>query len=92
VKNFGTVQTTLGAPWDVLTQLAPMTFAGQPAPASTGFGQIWGVAFWKGTVFGFTQTGQFVTINPNTGVATLVQSGGPAWWGAAVITSAPIIQ
>ncbi|MBX3160011.1 MAG: hypothetical protein KF773_28840 [Deltaproteobacteria bacterium] len=92
VKNFGTVVTTLGAPFDVLTKLTPVTFAGSPAPSSTGFGQIWGVAFWKGTVFGFTQTGKFITINPNTGVATLVQDNGPEWWGAAVTTSAPIVQ
>jgi len=92
VAGFGTVQTTLGAPWDVLSKLAPISFNATPAPASTGYGQIWGVAFWKGKVFGFTQTGQFITIDPQTGTATLVQSGGPEWWGAAVTTIAPIIQ
>jgi hypothetical protein len=92
VANFGTVQTTLGAPWDVLTKLAPVTFAGTSAPMSTGYGQIWGIAFWKGKVFGFTQLGQFITIDPTTGVGTVVQSGGPEWWGAAVTTTAPVIQ
>lgn len=91
VAGFGTVQTTLGAPWDVLSKLAPLTFRATAAPASTGFGQIWGVAFWKGLVFGFTREGQFVTINPTTGAATLVRSGGPEWWGAAVTTTAPVI-
>jgi hypothetical protein len=92
VAGFGTVQTTLGAPYDVLSKLAPVTFQATPAPNSTGVGQIWGVAFWKGTVFGFTQQGQFLTIDPNTGRGTVVQTGGPAWWGAAVITTAPVIQ
>ncbi len=92
IAGFGTVQTTLGAPWDVLSRLAPVTFNATPAPNSTGVGQIWGVAFWKGTVFGFTRSGQFVTIDPSTGIAKVVQSNGPEWWGAAVITTAPIIQ
>jgi hypothetical protein len=92
IAGFGTVQTTLGAPWDVLSKLAPLTFRATPASNSTGVGQIWGVAFWKGTVFGFTKHGQFVTIDPATGIAKVVQSNGPEWWGAAVITTAPIIQ
>jgi hypothetical protein len=92
IAGFGTVQTTLGAPWDMLSRLAPLTFQATPAPNSTGVGQIWGIAFWKGKVFGFTRNGQFVTIDPNTGLAQVVQSNGPEWWGAAVITTAPVIQ
>ncbi|HEU0036995.1 MAG TPA: hypothetical protein VFQ53_40570 [Kofleriaceae bacterium] len=92
VEGFGTVQTTLGAPFDMLSKLAPITFHAMPAPQSTGFGQIWGVAYWKGKVFGFTQSGQFVTIDPQTGQGTVVQSNGPEWWGAAVTTIAPILQ
>jgi hypothetical protein len=92
ISGFGTVQTTMGAPYDVLTRLAPVTFAGTAIGSSTGFGQIWGIAYWKGKVFGFTQSGEFLTIDPTTGVATLVQSNGPEWWGAAVTTLAPIIQ
>ncbi len=92
IEGFGTVQTTLGAPWDVLSKLEPVTFKATPAPQSTGYGQIWGVAYWKGKVFGFTQLGQFVVIDPATGVGTVIQSNGPEWWGAAVTTIAPIFQ
>ena len=92
IAGFGTVQTTPGASGDMLARLAPLTFNAMPSPNSTGFGQIWGVAFWKGTVFGFTKGGQFVTIDPNTGIGKLVQSNGPEWWGAAVITTAPVIE
>lgn len=92
VAGFGTVQTTLGAQSDVLAKLAPVTFQATPAPAATGHSRIWGVAFWKGRVFGFTEGGQFLTIDPQTGAATIVQSNGPAWWGAAVTTLAPILQ
>jgi hypothetical protein len=91
VAGFGTVQTTLGAPADVLSRLAPLSFNATPI-GSTGQYSIWGVAYWKGKVFGFTQSGQFLTIDPTTGVATVVQSGGPEWWGAGVTTIAPVIQ
>lgn len=90
VAGFGTVQTTLGTSSDVLAKLAPVTFKATAAGA-TGFSDIWGLAFWKGKVFGFTAGGQFLTIDPATGVATLVQSGGPEWWGAGVTTIAPVI-
>jgi hypothetical protein len=92
IAGFGTVQTTIGTSSDMLAKLSPITFQATSAPNSTGVTQIWGIAFWKGTVFGFTAGGQFVTIDPSTGIAKIVQSNGPAWWGAAVITTAPVIQ
>ena len=63
-------------------------------PTHKVFSPYWGsdgVAFWKNKIFGFTESGQFVTIDPTTGAGTLVQSNGPHWWGAAVTTSAPVI-
>lgn len=90
VAGFGMVQTTIGTTSDVLAKLAPVTFQATAAGA-TGFSDIWGLAFWKGKVFGFTAGGQFLTIDPATGAATLVQSGGPEWWGAGVTTIAPVI-
>ncbi len=92
VAGFGTVQTTTGTSSDVLVRLAPSTFAATAIGTGTGFTDIWGVAFWKNKIFGFTNAGQFVLIDPTTGVGTLVQGNGPAWWGAAVTTTAPIIQ
>jgi hypothetical protein len=92
VKGFGTVQTTSGAPDDVLVRLAPNSFAAQAVGSGTGFGEIYGVAFWKGTIFGFTLDGKFITIDPGTGTGTLVQSTGLEWYGAAVKTTAPILQ
>jgi hypothetical protein len=92
VKGFGTVQTTSGAPDDVLVRLNPPNFAATPIGSGTGFGEIYGVAFWKGKIFGFTLDGKFVTIDPGTGVGTLVQQNGPEWYGAAVRTTAPIFE
>lgn len=93
VTNFGTVLTAdNGLSNDRLVRLAPSSFAATAVGTTDiGYADIWGVAFWKNKIFGFTMAGQFITIDPNTGVGTLVQSGGPAWWGAAVTTSAPVI-
>jgi hypothetical protein len=91
VDGFGMVQTTPGAT-DVLVKLAPITFAATPIGSGTGFTQIWGVAYWKDKIFGFTNNGEFISIDPTTGAGTLVQGSGPQWWGAAVTTTAPIVQ
>ena len=66
--------------------LAPNTFAATVI-GPTGYGAIWGVAFWKQKIFGFTDNGEFITIDPTTGVGTLVSSGSEMWWGAAVTTT-----
>lgn len=87
-----TVQTADGGfASDRLVRLAPGTFAATAIGTSIGFSDIWGVAFWKSQIFGFTQYGEFITIDPTTGVGTLVENDGPAWWGAAVTTSAPVL-
>ena len=92
IANYGTVQTVPGASSDELAMLAPNTFSATAVGTGTGFSQIWGIAYWKNKVYGFTAGGDFVLIDPNTGVGTLVQHSGIAWWGAAVTTLAPVIQ
>jgi len=91
VDGFGIAQTVVGSSHDQLARLAAGSFAATPI-GDTGYGQIWGLAFWKGKVYGFTNGGQFVLIDPNTGSAQLVSDNGEAWWGAAVTTIAPVIQ
>jgi len=93
VRGFGIVATTgatLGP--DTLVRLAPTSFAATPIGSSTGWDDLWGIGFWKGKVFGFAEGGAFVTIDTATGVATLVEDSGRAWWGAAVTTAAPVID
>jgi hypothetical protein len=50
----------------------------------TGFGDMYGVAYHNtnGLIYGFTAAGQVLLIDPATGVATEVKTGGPQWWGA----------
>lgn len=92
VAGFGTVQTAdNGSSPDRLVRLAPNTFAATAVGTTIGFADIWGIAYWKDKIFGFTEAGQFITIDPNTGAGTLVQGNGPRWWGAAVTTLAPVI-
>jgi hypothetical protein len=93
VAGFGTVQTIPSASADSLAKLAPLTFSATPIGSGTGYSQIWGVAYWKSKVFGFTNGGQFVLIDPTSGVGMIVQqTPGITWWGAAVTTLAPVLQ
>ncbi|HUS30103.1 MAG TPA: hypothetical protein VMZ53_16465 [Kofleriaceae bacterium] len=96
VEGFGTVQTVVNGPFsgaDKLARLAPNTFAASAIGGGTGYSQIWGVAFFKGKVYGFTNGGQFVLIDPSNGGAMMVtQTPGISWWGAGVTTLAPVLQ
>jgi hypothetical protein len=56
----------------------------------TGSTHTWGIGYWGGTLYGFTDGGQFVTIDTMTGRATTVSSSAVEWWGAGVSTRAPI--
>ncbi len=92
VRGFGTVATvTNGGSTDILARLDPTTFAATPI-GDTGYTQIWGVGFWENKVFGFTDTQKFVLIDTNTGAATEVDTANVTWWGAAVTTSAPVVN
>ncbi|CAN5611489.1 hypothetical protein BH11MYX1_BH11MYX1_13030 [soil metagenome] len=92
VASFGTVQTVMTSGNDRLVRLAPSTFAATGIGTDTGFSQIWGVAYWKNKIYGFTAGGAFISIDPNTGAATLVSQTSQSWYGAAVTTLAPVIQ
>jgi hypothetical protein len=92
IAGFGTVQTVNGNAGDTLARLATGNFAAAPIGGGTGFSKVWGVAYFKGKVYGFTEDGAFVLIDPNTGAGSMVSNSGIAWWGAAVTTVAPVLQ
>jgi len=58
----------------------------------TGFGELFGLGAWEGTVFGFGHsTPELVTINTSTGAGTLVSSAfSSGWAGAGVSTKTTI--
>jgi hypothetical protein len=96
VKGLGTFATvkqyagfSTGTDWlakiDVLTGKATLI-------GDTGVVDIWGLGFWKNKFYGFTEGSQFILVDPKTGKATTVSSGGGPWWGAGVTTVAPVIE
>jgi hypothetical protein len=83
---------------DYLATIDPTTWAATPLAQSTGFDRIFGLAFWKDTVYGFVDdagdpsgAGSFITIDINTGAGSLVQDLPIGWYGAGVTTNAPVI-
>lgn len=52
--------------------------------------QTWGLGYWGGTLYGFTNGGQLETIDVTTGRATPISTSSAMWWGAGVTTRAPI--
>ena len=56
----------------------------------TGMTDIFGIAFWGGQLYGFTDGGTFVLIDPANGGATVQTNGTIRWWGAGVTTVASV--
>ncbi len=97
VHGFGTV-ATVNQGESTVDRLARIDlFSGGTATPidvsgnGTGYMRIFGLGFWRGQVFGFTENREFLLIEPATGVGSLVESSVPYWWGAGVTTEAPII-
>ncbi|MFK8001363.1 MAG: hypothetical protein AB8H86_17340 [Polyangiales bacterium] len=60
----------------------------------TGVEDIWGLGFWAGVFYGFTESGQLVEINADTGASTVISNdigSEDGFWGAGVTTEAPLI-
>jgi hypothetical protein len=94
VASYGTLVTvmTVGAASDQLARVDPATGVATVI-GDTGFKKVWGLGFWKDRVFGFTQTGQFILIDPKTGAGKLVDTiSAFPFWGAGVTTSVPVIE
>jgi hypothetical protein len=91
VASYGTLVTVTGPDSDLLARLDPDTGAATVI-GDTGFQKVWGLGFWGDRVFGFTDTGQFILIDPKTGAGKLVDTiTAYPFWGAGVTTSVPVI-
>lgn len=55
----------------------------------TGVDDLWGIGYWRGRLYAFSSNGEFVTLAPDTGRATVQMRTSQAWWGAGVTTIAP---
>lgn len=59
----------------------------------TGFHSLYGIGYWRSTLFGFSHSGQFITIDVHTGVGHMVSMPVPStagFSGAGVTTVAPV--
>jgi hypothetical protein len=56
------------------------------------YGNVWGLAFWGGTAYGFTNNGLMFSLNPATMQTAAIFYNGPklAFWGAGSSTAAPM--
>ncbi len=96
VQSYGTLITLrgdgMGDGSDLLARLDHKT--GQATVIGpTGFRKVWGIGFWGNRVFGFSQTGEFILIDPRTGKSELVmRDGAYPFWGAGVSTSVTVID
>jgi hypothetical protein len=103
VRGFGTLVTVDAtadfADPDFLATVNTDTWVATPiGTTSTGFDRIFGLGFWGGTIFGFVDnggtanTGNLITIDPDTGVGTAATNQSFRWYGAGVTTIAPIVN
>jgi len=90
-----TIGDTLSDP-DYLARIDPTTWIATPLGTGTTYDRIFGLGFWRGTIYGFVDTppanGAFISLDPNTGASTLIEAGALRWFGAGVTTDAPIIE
>ncbi|HXM39872.1 MAG TPA: CARDB domain-containing protein, partial [Bryobacteraceae bacterium] len=86
--------TSLGSFGDQLFSLSPATGQGTLI-GNIGFSDVYGLAYYNGTAYGFTLGGQVLTINPGTGVGTAIANYTPGFDGTTVFapagTSSPFI-
>ena len=75
---------------DVLVTVDPSS-GSATVIGETGFDDIWGIGYWGGQIFGFTERGEFILIDATTGLGTLVETLDASFWGAGVTTLAPVV-
>jgi hypothetical protein len=92
VHGFGTVATVNveGRHTDHLAWIDGTTFEATLI-GDTEYDSIYGLGFWGGMVYGFTEAGQFLSIDVTTGAATPIEADIVMWWGSGVTTIAPIV-
>jgi hypothetical protein len=78
---------------DCLVEVNPATGKLLKQLGSIGiYANVWGLAFWAGTAYGFTSGGLMFSLDPTTMVTTPIFYGGDPvpFWGAGSSTAAPM--
>lgn len=98
--NVGSTNTDREKP-DYIAKINPVTWKATLPASDTGYDRIFGLAYWKGKVYGFVdvpavaggmRTGKFIEMNPDAGTAIERSTNVQAWFGAGVTTVAPTIE
>ena len=87
IENVGTFAAVnlSGASNDYIIEVDPSSGAVINQVAElTGYTSVFGLAGWFGTVFAFDASGTILSIDMSNGTVTVLQTGGPSWWGAGV--------
>lgn len=87
IENVGTFAAVnkSGFGNDYIIQVDPASGAMVSEVAElANFTNVYGLAGWFGTVFAFDSSGTILEVNTTTGAVTVIQTGGPSWWGAGV--------
>lgn len=90
-KSFLTV-TGLDCPSDCLIEIDPATGAMIHNWGPLGYSAVYGIAFWAGSVYGFSEAGELFEVSFPNGVLTttlIAQPPDTFYWGAGSTTSAP---
>lgn len=79
---------------DYIVEVDPVTGKVVKMIGQTGFPRLWGLGYWGGVAYGFSETGQLCEIDLATGQGVAIPianiPAGLSFWGAGVTTAAPI--
>ena len=95
-KTYLTVKPYLGglSDPDSIVEVDPKTGQAVRLIGNTGFPTLWGLGYWGGVAYGFSESGQLCAIDLATGAGTSIPipnlPSSLSFWGAGVTTSAPI--
>lgn len=81
-------------PTDCLVEVDPKTGQMMKNWGPLGYSEVFGIAFWAGSVYGFDSTGNLFEVKFDNGVLSTVAVNAPSgvsWYGAGSTTSAPPI-
>jgi hypothetical protein len=102
VEGLGTFATVKrdDFPSDVLVQIlfssdgsSTAVVKGPIRSATEDFTDVFGVAYWGRVLYGFSNSGQLIEIDRDSGAGTLVttDTGTDTFWGAGVTTVVPVL-
>jgi len=93
VKPLGSGSMFAGS--DHIVEIDPVTGKPTKMIGDTTYPKLWGLGYWSGVAYGFSATGQLISIDLTTAAPTPIPlmnvPANLSFWGAGVTTSAPHI-